>query len=168
VGALSAALYLASRQTVLGLGRLVAWCAALFGGSILLFALSRSIPLSLVIAILVGFFMMLNLAGSNTLLQTIVDDDKRGRVMSLYTMAFMGTAPLGSLLSGAIAHRLGAPAALQISGAACIACALVFALALPGWREQVRPIYRRAGILPELAVALETTAELTSPPEEPA
>jgi MFS family permease len=168
IGALSAGLYLASRPTVLGLGRLIAWATGLFGASMLVFAFSRSVPLSLVTAVAVGFFMMLQLASSNTLLQTIVDDDKRGRVMSIYTMAFMGTAPLGSLMAGGVAHWLSAPAALQISGVSCIVAAVLFARHLPNLREQVRPIYQRAGILPQVAVALETTADLVAPPEEPA
>lgn len=168
VGALTAALYLASRNTVLGLGRVIAWATALFGLSIVLFAASRSPALSLVLAVATGFSMMLQLAACNTLLQTIVDDDKRGRVMSLYTMSFMGTAPLGSLLAGVMANAWGAPTATALGGVACIVGGVVFSRRLPKLREQVRPIYQRAGILPPMAVAVEAVAELTTAPEKPA
>ncbi len=167
VGALAAALYLASRSTVLGLGRRMVWATVVLGTAMVGFALSRSVPLSLALLVATGFCMMLQMAASNTLLQTIVDEDKRGRVMSLYTMAFMGTAPLGSLLAGAIADRLGAPLALELAGLGCLTTALVFARSLPRMREQVRPIYQRVGILPPIAVAVETAAELRTPPEQP-
>ena len=166
IGALGAALYLASRHSVLGLGRRIAWATAVLGVGMIGFGLSRHVPLSLVLMAITGFCMMLQMAASNTLLQTIVEDDKRGRVMSLYTMAFMGTAPLGSLLAGGIADRFGAPLAVQLGGAACIAGAALFARGLPRLREQVRPIYQQAGILPQVAVAVQTSAQLTAPPEE--
>jgi len=166
IGALTAALYLASRGTVLGLGRQMALATGVFGAGMIAFASSRSIPLSLGILVVTGFCMMLQMAAANTLLQTIVDEDKRGRVMSLYTMAFMGTAPIGSLLAGLIANNFSAPLALEIGGATCIVGSLLFARKLPSLREQVRPIYQRAGILPEVAIAVETSAELHTPPEE--
>jgi MFS family permease len=165
IGALAAALYLASRTTVLGLGRQMIWATTFFGLGMAVFSLSRSVPLSLAALTVTGFCMMLQMAASNTLLQTIVDEDKRGRVMSLYTMAFMGTAPLGSLLAGAVADRYGAPVALQIGGAACVVGALLFGTRLPRLREQVRPIYERIGVLPQVAAAVENAAELTTPPE---
>lgn len=166
IGALTAALYLASRGTVLGLGRKMAWATAIFGTAMIAFASSRSIPLSLGLLSITGFCMMLQMASCNTLLQTIVDEDKRSRVMSLYTMAFMGTAPIGSLLAGLVANNFGAPLALEIGGTTCIVWAILFARRLPRLREQVQPIYRRAGILPEVASAVETSAELHTPPEE--
>jgi predicted MFS family arabinose efflux permease len=138
------------------------------GASSIAFSASRTEALSLGILVLFGFSFMLLLAGCNTLLQTVVDDDKRGRVMSLYTMAFMGTVPLGSLLAGALASSLGAPMAAQASGAACIAGALLFAWRLPRLRRQVQPIYERAGLAPRVAAAVETAAELQAPPQEPA
>jgi MFS family permease len=168
VGSLAAALYLASRTTVVGLGPKIAWSAAGMGASSIAFAASRSAPLSLLILVALGFSLMLLLAGCNTLLQTVVEDDKRGRVMSLYTMAFMGTVPLGSLMAGTMASYLGAPRAVSLGGLACIAGAGIFAWRLPRLRSQVQPIYEKAGLVPAVTVALETTAELASPPEEPA
>ncbi len=98
-------------------------------------------------------------------LQTIVDEDKRGRVMSFYTMAFMGTAPLGSLLGGVLADAVGAGGAIALAGALLGAGACVFAVTLPALRERVQPIYRRLGILPEVAAGLQSAAQLTVPPE---
>jgi MFS family permease len=104
VGALIAALYLASKKNVLGLFRNIPLTAVIFGFGLITFSLSRFYWLSLVLMVIAGFGMMLQMASSNTILQTVVDDDKRGRVMSFYTMAFMGTAPFGSLLAGGLAH----------------------------------------------------------------
>src|SRR5690606_29041053 len=122
-GALSGALFLASRQTVVGLGRVIIVTATLFGTSLVLFAFARSLVVALPLLVLTGFGMMAQMASSNTVLQTLVDDDKRGRVMSLYTMAFTGTAPLGSLLIGWVAARLGASTAIGIGGAVCVLAA---------------------------------------------
>ena len=168
VGSLSAALYLASLKTVVGLGPKIALSAAVMGTSAIAFSFSRTPWLSLVILTAYGFSFMLLLAGCNTLLQTVVEDDKRGRVMSLYTMAFMGTVPLGSLLAGTLASTLDAPQAARIGGAACILGALLFAWRLPGLRQQVQPIYEKAGLVPPTTLAVETTAELTAPPQESA
>jgi MFS family permease len=168
VGSLAAALYLASLTTVVGLGPKIAWSAVGMGLSSIAFGASRSAPLSLLILIAFGFSLMLLLAGCNTLLQTVVEDDKRGRVMSLYTMAFMGTVPLGSLMAGTMASYLGAPRAVSLGGLACIAGAGIFAWRLPRLRSQVQPIYEKAGLIPAVTSALETTAELTTAPEEPA
>jgi MFS family permease len=168
IGSLAAALYLASLRTVLGLGRKIAWSTGVLGASCVAFALSRNAPVSLVVLVIYGFSMMLLMAGCNTLLQTVVDDDKRGRVMSLYTMAFMGTVPLGSLLCGGLASSFGAPAAASLCGVACIAVGLIFAWRLPGIRRHAVPIYERAGILPPVTAAVEVTAELQEPPEKPA
>lgn len=109
---------------------------------------------------------MEQMAASNTILQTIVDDDKRGRVMSFYSMAFMGMAPFGSLLAGALANRIGAPDTLLLGGALCIAGAAWFATRLPQIRKLVRPIYQQLGIIPELATGIQTASALTTPPEE--
>ncbi len=105
------------------------------------------------------------MAASNTVLQTIVDEDKRGRVMSFYTMAFMGTAPFGSLLAGAVADRIGAPHTLIWGGVGCVAGAIWFATALPRLREEVRPIYARIGILPEVAAGIHVTSDMIVPPQ---
>ena len=108
---------------------------------------------------------MAQMAVSNTLLQTIVDEDKRGRVMSFYTAAVMGTTPFGSLLAGAMAARIGTPHTLLISGIFCVAGALWFARTLPGLRHEVRPIYVKMGILPPVASNPQKTSELTTPPK---
>lgn len=108
---------------------------------------------------------MLQMAAGNTLLQTIVDDDKRSRVMAYYTMAFMGMAPLGSLLAGTIADHYSAPLAVRIGGITLVVAAGVFGFTLPQMRELVRPIYVRAGILTEAAAAVQTSSELDVPPE---
>jgi MFS family permease len=159
VGALCGALLLAARRTVRGLGRYIVAAVAVFGASLAGFSLSRSLPLSLLLVGLAGFGLMVQMAASNTILQTIVHDDKRGRVMSFYAAAFMGTMPVGSLLAGGLAGVIGAPRTLQLGGAACLLGALAFSRALPGIRVQIRPIYIRLGILPEVATGLQTATE---------
>lgn len=148
-GALIAALYLASRVSVRGLGRVIAWSAALFGVSLLLFSASTTLWLSAPLLVLAGFGMMLQMASSNTFLQTIVDDDKRGRVLALYTMAYIGMAPLGSLGLGVLAERLGATATIAAGGAACLLFAALFGRRLEDFRAKVRPVYQKLGIIPE-------------------
>ncbi len=111
-----------------------------------------------------GFAIMINLAATNTVLQTIVDEDKRGRVMSLYSMAFLGTAPIGSLLAGWLADVLGAPNMVRLGGACCVLGSALFAVQLPQLRDLVRPIYIRMGILPEIAAGIGTASNLTVPP----
>ncbi len=165
-GALTGALYLAYRKSVLGLGRIIALAAGTFGLGLIAFSLSRFIWLSLLLMVITGLGMMLQMASSNTILQTIVDDDKRGRVMSFYTMAFMGTAPFGSFLAGALASSLGAPNTLIIGGAACIVGAFLFARKLPELRKVVRPIYVKLGIIPEVSLGIRSATELTVPPED--
>src|SRR5690606_37596819 len=138
-GAMVAAIYLASRKTVVGLGRLIPWAAGSFGMSLAIFAISRSPAFSILMMAVTGMTMMLHTASSNTILQTIVDDDKRGRVMSFYSMAYMGAAPFGSLLAGTAAKIIGAPLALGVGGAVCIGGALYFAKTLPKLRKDVLP-----------------------------
>jgi MFS family permease len=150
VGALVAALLLAARRTVVGLGIWIGSSAAMFGLALVGFALSRSLWVSLAILPFAGFGMMQEMAASNTILQTIVDDDKRGRVMAYYAMAFQGIAPFGSLLGGALSDRVGAPETLVIGGALCVLCGVWFVWELPRLREVVRPIYVRLEILPEM------------------
>jgi MFS family permease len=106
------------------------------------------------------------MASSNTVIQTIVDDGKRGRVMSFYMMAFLGTAPFGSLIAGWLSSRIGPAHTLLVGGICCIAGGLWFASALPAIRAAVRPIYVRLGILPEMATGLANAAELSVPPEQ--
>ncbi|HWY55204.1 MAG TPA: MFS transporter [Terriglobales bacterium] len=166
VGALAGAMFLATRINVLGLGRLIALAAAAFGTGLIALGLSGSLWFSLIVMLLVGGATMIQMAGSNTILQTIVPDDKRGRVMSFYSMAFLGMAPFGSLLAGGLAHRIGAPRTVMISGAICIAGAGWFASQLKVMRELVRPIYRTLGIIPEIAAGIQSASVLQSPPEE--
>jgi MFS family permease len=161
VGALLGAVFLANRRSVLGLGKVIPLMAGLFGAGLVGFSLSRSLWLSLVLLLVTGLGFMVQMAASNTLLQTLVEDDKRGRVMSFYTMAFMGTAPFGSLLAGGLAHRIGAPRTLLLGGLGCIAAALWFASLLPRLRERVRPIYVHMGILPEMAEGIRSATQLT-------
>jgi MFS family permease len=168
VGALLGAVYLASRSSVLGLGRIIPIAAALFGAGLIGFGLSRQLWLSLFLLLVAGLGFMVQMAASNTLLQTLVDDDKRGRVMSFYTMAFMGTAPFGSLLAGAVAHRFGAPGTIVASGVGCLLGALWFARRLPGLRAEVRPIYAQLGILPPIppmTAGIQSATELSMPPQ---
>jgi MFS family permease len=148
VGSFIGALYLASRKSVLGLGRIIAFAPGIFGLSVAVFALSNLLWLSLILLVIAGFGMMMQIASSNTFLQTVVDDDKRGRVMSLYTMAFMGMAPFGSLLAGALAGRIGAPFTVLAGGLCCVVGSVAFACQLPSFRKYVRPVYERMGILP--------------------
>jgi len=160
VGALASAAYLASRKSVLGLGRVVATSAAIFGFGLGAFAGSRILWLSMLLMVVTGAGMMLQMAASNTILQTIVDDDKRGRVMSFYSMSIMGMAPLGSLLAGFLASRIGAPATLAFGGCCCLLGAAWFARQIPSIRQVIRPIYARLGILPEIAVGIRQANEM--------
>jgi MFS family permease len=159
VGAVLGALYLAARRSVVGLGGVLGRAALFFGVGLILFACSRVYWLSLLLLGLTGFVMMQQMAASNTILQTIADEDKRGRVMSLYTMAFMGMAPFGSLLAGGLAEWVGAPWTLVIGGVACIVGAAAFLVRLPALRREVRPIYERKGIITTRAAAAEVASE---------
>ena len=147
VGALAGAIALAGRRTVLGLGRVIPLSAGLFGLACVGFGLSRSLPLSMLLLLFAGYGMMRQMAASNTILQTILEEEKRGRVMAFYAMAFAGMSPFGSLLAGAMAARLGAPHTLVICGTLCALSALLFARELPRMRKFVRPIYVELGIL---------------------
>lgn len=144
-GALLGALYLASRESVVKLGRLIPASTILFGTGLVILSMSRLLLLSLFLMSFIGLGLMMHTAASNTVLQTITDDDKRGRVMSFYTMAIMGTAPFGSLLAGTMAKFLGTPAAILIGGLACIAGALLFMKKLPELRKIVLPVYIKNG-----------------------
>ena len=106
------------------------------------------------------------MAASNTILQTIVEEEKRGRVMSYYTMAFVGMMPFGSLLAGSVAARIGAPRTLLMSGICCLAGAAWFRLHLAEVRREVRPIYRELGILPAIAEGIRSASALQTPPQE--
>jgi MFS family permease len=166
VGALLGAVALAARRTVLGLGRVIPITAAGFGASLIAFSASHQLWLSLVLLLVTGYCFMQQMASSNTILQTIVDDSKRGRVMSFYGIAFQGVAPFGSLVAGAVASRIGAPFTLMIGGAICIVGAAVFGVQLPALRHLVRPIYAQIGIIPEVATGINTASVLQEHAEE--
>ena len=140
IGALLGALTLALRQGVRGLGKLVSICCAGFGISLIAFSFSRTFWLSSALLIPVGFFIMLQMACSNTLIQSMVPDALRGRVMAVYSMMFMGMAPFGALLGGALADRLGAPITVAIGGAASVAGGIWFARQLPIFRGEARQL----------------------------
>jgi MFS family permease len=148
LGALVSALSLAARRNVRGLVRMIPIAAAVFGLGLIGFGLSRVFWLSILTVFIAGMGMMQGMAASNTVIQTIVTDDKRGRVMSYYTMAFMGMAPFGSLLAGAMAHNFGAPLTVIANGSVVLVGAAWFVTRLPALRRQIRPIYREMGIIP--------------------
>ena len=148
LGALAGALYLASRNSVLGLGKAMVLSTIAFGIGLMAFSQSRVIWLSLILLPIVGGGMMVETASTNTILQTIVEERMRGRVMSFYTMAFLGTAPLGSLFAGVLADRIGAPLTILLGGLACVAAGIWFGVRLPSLRALLRPIYVQKGILP--------------------
>ena len=156
VGALVSALSLAARKSVRGLIRMIPIAAAVFGLGLIGFGLSRTFWLSMIMVFIAGMGMMQGMAGSNTVIQTIVSEDKRGRVMSYYTMAFVGMAPFGSLLAGTLAHAIGAPWTVIVNGSAVLLGAAWFASRLPAIRHVVRPIYQEMGIIP---AAKEMAAE---------
>lgn len=165
-GALVGTLYLASRRSVLGLGRVIVAATCCFAAGIAFFAISNSFSLSMAALIVAGFGAMTLVASCNTVLQTILDEDKRGRVMSFFTMAFMGMAPFGSLCAGSMADVIGPRDTLLIGSCGCLVGAAVFARYLPQIREKVRPIYVRMGIVTEVANGMETAAEEPHLPED--
>ncbi len=148
VGALVSAVSLAVRRTVLGLGRMIPLSAGAFGIGLIFFGLSRNLWISLALMLVCGFGLMQQMAASNTIIQTIVEESKRGRVMSFYTMAFVGMAPFGSLLAGSLANLIGAPKTVMLTGTCCVAGAIWFASHLRMIRRLIRPIYMDLGILP--------------------
>ena len=149
-GALIGALFLASRASVVGTNKMLSIGAFIFGSSLVGFSFSHHVVLSLIIMLITGFHMILVTASSNIMLQTIADEDKRGRIISLYVLAIMGTAPFGSLLAGVAASHIGAPNTLMAGGAICMLASLFFYLKLPVIREQVQPIYREMGLIEEM------------------
>ncbi len=165
-GALVGTLYLASRRSVLGLDRVIVMATIFFAVGIIIFALSSNFILSLAALVGAGFGAMTLVASCNTVLQTILDEDKRGRVMSLFTVAFIGVAPFGSLGAGFMAGIIGPRFTLLIGGAGCLVGAAVFSRHLPQIREKMRPIYIRMGIIQEVAIGIATAAERPPFPEE--
>jgi MFS family permease len=152
VGALSGALYLAQRESVVGLGRVIMYASAVFGVGLVVFSFTSTLWLSMLVLAIAGCGFMIHLAATNTVLQTIVEERLRGRVMSFYTMAFFGTVPIGSLLGGILADRFGAMPTVMVTGVICLCGSAWFAYKLPAIREVVRPIYRERGIITVPAV----------------
>jgi MFS family permease len=138
VGALMAAVSLTQRQGIHGLGRLIAIAPIIMGTSMIAFSLSKLLWLSVLLLGLTGFGTLLQMASSNTVIQTLVEDDKRGRVMSFYLMAFLGVGSFGNLFTGSLIDLIGAPAEVALSGGACILGAVLFAQQLPKLRQVVR------------------------------
>jgi MFS family permease len=150
-GALLGTMVLAARTTVVGLGKWIAAAPAFFGLGLVAFSCAHSLWSSSLFSALAGFALLLVMAASNTVLQTIVEEDKRGRVMSLFTMAVNGLAPIGGLLAGLLAYRAGAAVTLRLAGAVSILGSLCFALHYPRMRAQGRAIYLRKGLISEPA-----------------
>jgi MFS family permease len=148
VGALTSAISLAVRKSVAGLTRMLQIATAMLGAALILFGLSHALWLSLVLMVFVGFGLIQTASVSNTIIQSLVPEDKRARVMSYYMMAFFGASPFGSLLAGALAHRIGAPHTVMLTGTACLAGSLWFAFQRPKLRVVMRPIYEQLGLLP--------------------
>lgn len=148
VGALAGTLYLAGRATVRGLYRVIPAAAAGAGLALFTFAWSRSLPLAVVLLFFVGGGIIMAAASTNTILQTIVDHDKRGRLMSFYTMSFLGVAPFGNLAAGALVSAIGEKATFALNGMICVLAAFWFYRRLPQIRTQIRPVYERLGIIP--------------------
>ncbi len=160
VGALAGALYLASRSSVLGLGRVIVAATTLLGFGLIGFSQSGVVWLSAILLVLAGCGMMVQMAAANTLIQTMVDEDKRGRVMSFFGMAFQGTAPFGSLLAGWLAGLFGVQAVVMGSGVIVLLGGLAFATQLRRLRRDARPVYTRLGIIPEVASGVHAATEL--------
>ncbi len=158
-GALVGAVYLLNKKNVLGLGKLIGIAVITLGSAMILFSFSTIFIFSLAIMILAGLGMMLHIASTNTLLQTISEGKKRGRVMSFYAMAFRGMSPFGSLLAGSLGSAIGAPLTILAGGVICISGAGIFLAKLPGIRIFVKPIYENLGILPQIAAGVQQASD---------
>lgn len=166
IGALVGALYLARRSSVLGLGKVIVGATIMLGIGLVCFSFTRTLWLALIFVFLTGMGMIVQMAANNTILQTIVDDDKRGRVMSFYSMAFLGMMPFGSLLAGAVAARIGVPYTFLACGGLCLLSVVPFAVQLPALRKLVRPIYEQLGIMPQMTTGAQTATIHNTPPED--
>jgi MFS family permease len=147
VGAMSGMIYLAFRPDIRGLLRLIAWMSGTAGAALLVFAFADTYWVALPALYFIGMGMMLSAASTNTVLQSIVPDELRGRVAALYVMSFIGASPIGALVSGAIAERIGPPVTLAGCGVAALAAALIYASQLPAIRREIRPVYEKLGII---------------------
>jgi MFS family permease len=159
IGAFASALSLAVRKSVVGLTRMLQIAAAVLGCALILFGLSHTLWLSLALMVFAGFGLIQGASVSNTIIQSLVTEDKRARVMGYYTMAFFGASPFGSLLAGLLAHRIGAPLTVIITGAFCVAGSLWFTLERPKIRMDMRPIYQELGLLPAREVPVTSDVE---------
>ncbi|MFA6079716.1 MAG: MFS transporter [Candidatus Omnitrophota bacterium] len=166
VGAIIATVFLASQKNTLRFGNIIPISSAIFSLGIIAFSLSRVLWLSLFFMALTGFGFMTHMAACNTFLQTIVDDDKRGRVMSYYAMSFLGMAPIGSILAGSLATWMGPTNALITGGIVCLAASLVFAAKVPELKKMVHPIYVKMGVIPEVVAGINAASRLAVPPED--
>ena len=166
VGAITGAIFLASQKNVSRLSNIIVSSMCVFAVGAIAFSMSRILWFSMIMTVLIGFGIMVLIAAINTVLQTIVDDDKRGRVMSLYTMAFIGMAPFGSLLAGSVAHFIGAPYTIFAGAILCLLAAAVFSRKLPEIRKAIHPIFVRKGIIPQVASGIGTAATLTAETKE--
>jgi MFS family permease len=162
IGAIAGALFLASRKNVTHLNKIIIFSMCTFAVAVIIFSMSRVLWFSLVMMTLIGFGVMVLIVSLNTLLQTIVDDSKRGRVMSLYSMAFLGMAPFGSLLAGAAAHFFGAPTTARLGGTLCLLAAVVFSRKLHQISKLIKPVYVRKGIIPAVADAIGSVSNLST------
>jgi MFS family permease len=153
-GALTGAVYMASRKTVIGLGRIISLCSSTLGLMIVLSSFSNNTYFSLILFYFGGLSMILTIAAINTMIQTIADEDKRGRVMSFYAMALMGTTPIGNLMAGTIASGIGIPCTLLAGGVITIISGALFELKRKSLRKYIRPIYISKGIIPEQPIEM--------------
>ena len=159
LGAVAGALWMAQRPSVVGLTRVVAVSSLLFAGGLIAFSFSTQRALSMALLAITGGGTMVGFAAANTMIQTLTDEDKRGRVMSFYTLAFFGVMPLSSLACGALADRIGSPRTILASGIVALGGVALFIRALPKLRPIIRPIYEKLGILPAVATGLQQAAE---------
>jgi len=150
LGALVGVLYLAARSSVLGLGRVITRCAFALGAGLAAIELATNLYIAVPIMFVIGASIIMQIAATNTIVQTVVDEDKLGRVMSLYAVAIFGSSPIGALLEGALAARIGVVHTFLIAGLLCMACAIAFAVALPRLRAVSRPLYVRLGLLEDV------------------
>jgi MFS family permease len=166
VGALAGALTLALKKGLKGISKIISYCALGFGTSLILFSTSRYFWLSAFFLLPVGYSMMVQMASSNTLLQSMSPDRLRGRVLAVYSMMFMGMAPFGALFAGAIAERVGAPITVAIGGVACIGGGIFFARNLPAFRESAREMVLAQQMVGGEPAGQITTGSVVAVPDE--
>lgn len=163
VGAIIGVLWLAQRSQIRGLGRVIVIAGVSFGAGLIAFSYATTLFVAVPLLAIAGAGMMVQMAASNTMLQTISDESMRGRVMSFYTMAFFGMVPFGSLAAGAIAQRWSAPTAVRMGGVVTIVAVLIFFRAIRAMRNVIRPLYAKLGIIPEVAEGMRQATEIAPP-----